>query len=162
MAVIQAPLSRYKRHNYLILIAIFIACVVIFGYDGYLSKYDWSHRQAFYKEHVTDNGGVPDTDMKFNLYSPPVFLAAAIVLAVRFFMVRDKNLTADESALHIDNRIDIPYTSIESINKTYFDKKGYFILTYKDAQQKEQQVTLSDRTYDNLPTLLDTLISKIS
>jgi hypothetical protein len=161
MAVIEAPFSRYKRNNYLIIMGILLAAAVIFGYDGYLSRFEWSMRHDFYRMHVIDNGGVPDSDMKFNMYSPPFFLAGAIVLLVRFFMVKGKKLTADETALHIDT-LAIPYDSMERINKTYFDKKGYFTLTYKDSQQQMREVTLSDRNYDNLPALLDTLVSKIS
>ncbi len=161
MAVIEAPFSRYKRNNYLIIMGILLAAAAMFGYDGYLSRYEWSMRHKFYQMHVIDNGGTPDSDMKFNQISPPFFLLGAALLAVRFFMVKGKKLTADQSALHMDS-LSIPYESMESINKTFFDKKGYFILTYKDDRQQIQQITLSDRNYDNLPELLDTLVSKIS
>ena len=140
---------------------VLLVCTLWFAYDGYLSKYEWSWNHDFYQEHVIDNGGVPDGDMKFNIYSPPFFMAGVIVLAVRFFMVKNKKLVADENALHIDTRV-IPYDAMESINKTFFDKKGYFLITYKDDHQQAQELKLSDRTYDNLPELLDTLISKIS
>jgi len=161
MEVIEARYSRYKKNNLLIIMGILLVCTLWFAYDGYFSKYEWSWNHDFYKKHVIYNGGVPDGDMKFNMYSPPFFLAAAVVLAIRYYQVKNKKLVADETALHIDST-KILYESIESINKTYFDKKGYFLLTYKDDQQQEKELKLSDRTYDNLGALLDTLISKIS
>ena len=58
--------------------------------------------------------------------------------------------------------LEIPYAKIESIDKTHFDKKGFFLLKYTDDQQQMQEQKLSDRTYDNMPAVLDLLIKKIS
>ena len=48
---IEAPLSKYRRTNLKIYIAACLGIVVVFGYDGYLSKYPWSQRRGFYEEH---------------------------------------------------------------------------------------------------------------
>ncbi|MEJ5259328.1 MAG: hypothetical protein WHS88_03965 [Anaerohalosphaeraceae bacterium] len=160
MAVIEAPFSQYKLKNYLIVMWILLGAAAMFAYDGYLSRYEWSGRYSFYKKHVVDNGGVPDSDMKFNMYSPPFLLAGAAVAA--FFYIRSKNrkLTADETALRTETAV-IPYEAIESIDKTHFDKKGFFTITYQENAQK-RQLTLSDRNYDNLGALLDLLVSKLT
>lgn len=49
---IEAPLSRYKRSNFKIWIGFLTALAVIFGYDGYLSRYPWSLRRDFYETHT--------------------------------------------------------------------------------------------------------------
>ena len=74
---IEAPVSKFKKNNILIYMVICIILAVVFGYDGYLSKYNWSHRRSFYEEHVKD--GKPDDDMIFNMYSPPFFLVGAVI-----------------------------------------------------------------------------------
>jgi len=158
---IEAHLSRYKKQNFLIIMVILLGAVIIFGYDGYLSKYEWSMRHSFYEKHVINNGGIPDGDMQFNRKSPPVFFIVAVAWAVYFFAVSaKKKIIADESKVNL-NGIEVPYDSIEKINKTHFDKKGFFTITYTENGQ-EKELTLKDRTYDNLPAVLDHIVSKIS
>lgn len=159
MSVIEAPFSQYKRKNYLIVMWILIGAGLMFAYDGYLSRYEWSGRHSFYQKHVVDNEGKPDSDMKFNQYSPPFLLAGAAVAWVMFYRSKGRKLTADETTLRTENAV-IPYEAIESIDKTYFEKKGYFTLTYQDNGQI-RQLTLSDRNYDNLGELLDRLVSQL-
>jgi hypothetical protein len=157
---IKAPLSNYKKKNLLIISFLLLGAAVIFGYDGYLSQYEWSMRHSFYEDHMID--GVPDSDMMFNRKAPPVFAAAGVAMLIYYFVFAAKRkVIADEAAL-IVNTETIPYGSIEKINKTYFDSKGYFIVTYKDNSGQSKDVKVSDRTYDNLPAVLDHLVSKIS
>ena len=158
---IEAPLSTYKKRTYMYIIFGLLAAAVIFGYDGYLSKYEWSMRHDFYVEHVVNNGGVPDGDMQFNQKSPPVFLLISVAFAVYYFsVIAKKNIVAEENDL-ICGKTTIAYDAIEKVNKTHFDAKGYFILTYSENGQ-EKELKVSDRTYDNLPAVLDHIVSKIS
>jgi hypothetical protein len=77
-----------------------------------------------------------------------------------YFVIKGKKLIAGENELDT-GKIKIAYDAIEKINKTHFDKKGFFIVTYsQDGQNKE--LKLSDRTYDNLGQILDQIVSKIS
>jgi len=158
---IEAGVSKYKLKNLKIYITVCIVLAIIFGYDGYCSKYEWSKRQSFYQEHFVDNDGKPDGTMSFNRKSPPVFLAAAVILAVWLAMNKNRRILADESGIDT-GCCTISYDSIESIDKTLFDQKGYFIVTYKNEQGSEANLKLSDRDYDNLGKLLDHLIAKIS
>jgi len=159
---IEAPISKFAKTNIKIYIAACLAAAVIFAYDGYLSKYKWSGRYSFYQEHVLDNDGIPNAAMNFNTKSPPVFLGAAILFTVYLFVIKKKKLIADENELIFSNNKKIAYDSIQKINKTYFDKKGYFVITYKNESGKQVQRKISDRKYDNLAPILDHLVAKIS
>ena len=159
---IEAPISKFKKNNLKISIALCLAMAIIFAYDGYLSKYKWSKRYSFYKEHVLDNDGKPTPTMNFNRKSPPFFLGAAVLIGAYLFAIKNKKLIADENGLVFSNSNKIPYDSIERINKTYFEKKGICIITYKDESGKEVDRKLSDRTYDNLGAILDHLVAQIS
>ncbi len=158
---IEAPLSRYKKHNLFIMIGMLTIATIIFAYDGYLSQYEWSGRYSFYEEHVIQNDGVPSGTMNFNRYSPPFFLIGAVLVTVYFFMVRNKKVVADDTALYADGKT-IEYDAIEKIDKTHFDRKGFFVITHKDPQGQSRDLKLSDRTYDNLPAVLDHVVAKIS
>ena len=85
-----------------------------------------------------------------------------MLLGVYLFVIRNKKITAEETGLVIDGKINIAYDSIEKIDKTLFDSKGRFIITYKDAGGKETDRVISDKDYDNLPAILDHLVAKIS
>ena len=159
---IEAPISKFKKTNLKIFFGICIAIAIIFAYDGYLSKYKWSGRYSFYKEHVIDNGGKPTPTMNFNRKSPPFFLAAAVLFAVSLYLFKDKRLVADEYELVISDKKRISYDSIQQINKTYFEKKGFFVITYKNKGNGEARLKLSDRKYDNLSAVLELLVEKIS
>jgi len=159
---IEAPISRFKKTNLKIYIAGCAAAAIIFAYDGYLSKYKWSGRYNFYKEQVLDNDGKPTPTMNFNRISPPIFLAGAVLLAVYLFEIKDKKLIADENELIISNKKRISYDSVRQIDKTYFEKKGFFVITYEDKEGSEIKRKLSNRTYDNLAAVLDHLVEKIS
>lgn len=159
---IEAPISKFKKNNFMISIALCLAMAAIFAYDGYLSKYKWSKRYSFYKENVIDNDGKPTPTMNFNRKSPPFFVAAAALIGAYLFAIRNKKLIADDNELIFSDKKKVPYDSIERIDKTYFEKKGVFIVTYKDEGGNEIDRKLSDRTYDNLGALLDHLVAKIS
>ena len=161
MAIV-APISKFKKNNFKISIALCLAMAVIFAYDGYLSKYKWSKRYSFYQEHVLDNDGKPTPTMNFNRKSPPFFVGAAVLIWAYLLAIKNKKLIADDNELVFSDKNKIPYDSIEKINKTYFEKKGVFIVTYKNESGKEIDRKLSDRTYDNLGAILDHLVAKIS
>jgi len=159
---IEAPISKFKKTNYMISIALCAALAVIFAYDGYFSKYKWSMRYSFYKENMLDNGGKPTSTMIFNRKSPPFFVGAAALLGGYLLVLRKKKLVAGEKELVFSDNDRIPYDSIEKIDKTYFEKKGFFVFTYKDENGKEIDRKLSDRMYDNLGAVLDHMVAEIS
>jgi hypothetical protein len=150
---IEAPLSKFKKTNFKIYIVVCIIAAVWFGYDGYFSK-------KFREKHAPD--GVPDSTMVFNRKAPPFFIAGALLLGVYLYAIRNKKITADENELIISDKENIPYDSIQKIDKTYFDTKGVFIITYKDTDGNEANRKLSSRKYDNLAAILDHLVAKIS
>jgi len=159
---IEAPISKYRRTNFIIYIVVSLGVAIIFAYDGYLSKYKWSGRYSFYKEHVLDNDGKPNSTMVFNQKSPPFFIGAAILFGVYYLIIRNDKLIADENELIISGKKRIPYDSIEKINKTYFEKKGFFVITYKNESGRQVSKKISDKRYRNLPAVLDHLVAKIS
>ncbi len=150
---VEAPLSKYKKNNFRIGIVILVGLAIWFAYDGYRSE-------EFIKRH-TDQNGKPDSTLVFNRKAPPYLVGAAVLLGVYLFAIKDKKVVADESSLIVGKR-QIAYDSIEKIDKTHFDSKGYFVITYKDYQGADTNLTLSDGIYDNLSAVLDELVAKIS
>ena len=150
---IEAPLSKHKKNNFRIGIVVLVGLAIWFAYDGYRSE-------EFIKKH-TDQNGKPDSTLVFNRKAPPYLVGAAVLLGVYLFAIKDKKVVADESSLIIGKR-QIAYDSIEKIDKTHFDSKGYFVITYKDCQGADTSLTLSDRIYDNLSVVMDELVAKIS
>ncbi len=151
---IEAPISKFKKHNILIYTVVCIVLAGWFGYDGYINK-------KFMKEHTDENGKLDGT-LIFNQKSPPFFIAAALIFGVYFYMIRNKKLLADENELIISEKKKISYDSIEKIDKTWFESKGYFIIIYKDTNGKEINQKISDRAYDGIGKILDLLVEKIS
>ena len=153
---IEAHLSKYKKQNFWIIIALMFVLGAWFGYDGYFKK-------SFIEKHttITDTGEkIPDSDLVFNRKSPPYFFGAGLVAAVCYLLVRNKKIVAGATSLQM-GKVEIPYDSIERITKTFFDKKGYFTVTYKDGE-KEIDLKLSSRNYDNMQAILDELVKQIS
>jgi len=150
---IEAPISKYKKNSFKIGIVILIGLAIWFAYDGY-------RNEKFIQKHTGQNG-TPDSILVFNRKSPPYLIGAAALLGVYLFIIKDKKVIADENSLITPKR-QIAYDSIEKIDKTHFDSKGYFIITYKDYQGVDADLKLSDGTYDNLSAVLDELIAKIS
>ena len=159
---VEAPLSKFKKNGFKLYIAVCLIVAAVLAYDGYLSKYEWSKRHKFYKEHVLDNDGKPDSIMLFNMRVPFALIVVAVALGVQFSMVKDKKIIADENSLNINGKRSILYDKIESIDKTHFDAKGYFVITHVAESGKEADLKLSDRVYDNLSAVLDELVAKIS
>ncbi len=157
---IEARTSKFKRNGLIIWMAASIAFAIVFAYDGYLSKYEWSLRRSFYEKHVKD--GQPDDDMVFNQKAPFFLIGVAVLLGAYWFAIRNRKLIADENELIISDKERISYDSIQKIDKTNFDSKGFFIITYKDKTDKETNSKISDRTYDNLSVVLDKLVAEIS
>ena len=151
---IEAPLSKHKKNNFKIGIAICIGLAIWFAYDGYFNE-------TFIEKHK-DADGNPDSTLAFNQKSPPFFIGAAVLLGVYLLAVRNKKVITDEKELIIDDKERISYDSIQKINKTHFGSKGYFIITYKNKNGGEVNRKLSDRTYDNLTAVLDELVTKIT
>lgn len=151
---IEAPLSKYKKNNFKIGIVICLVLAVWCVYDGYFNK-GWIEKH-------TDADGTPQTYLVFNRNAPPVLLAVAVLLSVYLFAVRNKKIIAAESELVINDKKKIPYDSIQKIDKTHFEKKGVFTITYTDSSGGEINCKINDRTYDNLPAILDELVTKIS
>ena len=125
---IEAPLSRYKKQNMLIIIAILIGGAGWLAYDGY-------KKEDFIKKHTIE--GKPDSTLIFHQKAPPFLIAGAIGYAIYFFLVRNKKLVASENELDT-GKIKIPYDAIEKINKTHFDKKGFFTITYSENGQAKE------------------------
>jgi hypothetical protein len=151
---IEAPLSKYKKNNLVIYIILCIVAAGWFAYDGYINK-------NFIAKHTKDDG-TPDSTLAFNQKSPPFFIAAAVLFGVYLYVARNKKLIADENELVFSAKDKIPYDSIQKIDKTFFDKKGFFIITHKDEHGKEINRKISDRNYDNLTSILDHLVAKIN
>jgi hypothetical protein len=157
---IEAPVSKFRKNNLKIYAAACIVFAIVFAYDGYLSKYEWSHRRSFYEKHIKE--GRSDDTMIFNQTAPIFLVALAAVLMGRLWTLKDKKLLADENELVINDKEKISYDSIQKIDKTNFDSKGFFLITYKNKNGSEVKRKLSDRAYDNLAAILDKLVAKIS
>ena len=157
---IEARVSKHKRTNLKIYAVACIVFGVVLAYDGYLSKYEWSRRHKFYEKHTKD--GRADETMIFNRVAPVFLLGLAVGMAIRLRALKDKKLLMDESELIISNGEKIRYESIQKIDKTYFDSKGFFVITYEGGDGVEKDLRLSDRTYDNLAAVLEGLVAKIS
>ena len=159
---IEAGISSYNLKTLRLYAIICVVVAVIFAYDGYFSKYEWSKRQGFYQEHFVDNGNQADGTMKFNQTLPPFLIVGAVFFGLKYMMTKDRKAIADENELSVYDGTKITYDSIEKLDKTHFDSKGYFVITYKDDGGSEVDYKLSDRTYDNLPAVLDHIVAKIS
>jgi hypothetical protein len=158
---IEAPYSRHNKTNFKIVIyGCFIGALVL-GYDGYVSKYQWSLRRSFYKKHISAEG-LPDGTIKFNQQAAPVLLGIAIIAAIWYFSVRNLKVVADENELIISKNEKIPYGSIIQVDKTHFDSRGFFVITYKTADGKQALLALTYKKYDNLKAILDHLVAKIT
>jgi hypothetical protein len=150
---IEAPISKFKKNNFKIYIAVCIVAAVWLGYDGYFNK-------KFAEEHKGPDGR-PDSTLSFNQKAPPFFIGAAVLLGVYIVAVRNKKLIAGENELILGAKEKIPYDSIEKIDKTNFGSKGYFIITYKDKGGNQTNRKISDKSYDNLAAILEHLVTKI-
>jgi hypothetical protein len=145
-----APIGAYRKGSFKIYVVVCLIFSAWFAYDGYLSP-------SFAEKHSP--GGQLDSTMKFNRTSPYVLIPLALLIAIRWYMVKDEKIVADGKTLILANGEKIDYDKIEKIDKTNFEKKGYFRITYKDGAGKERQRKLSDRNYDNLQDVLAELVA---
>ncbi len=104
----------------------------------------------------------PDGVMLFNMISPVVFIAIAVLWSVLYWRSKDDKVVAEETELIIAGKERIPYDAIEKIDKTHYDRKGHFTIIYRSKGGPEARCTLRDRQYDNLGAILDHLISQIT
>ncbi len=151
---IEAPLSKYKRNNFIIGIVVCIVMALWFGYDGRFN-------QSFIAKHTLAQGQ-PDGALIFNQKSPPFFAAGALLLGVYWYAIRKRKLVAAEDALVFAGGKKILYDAIEQIDKTHFETKGLFTLTYKTQSGRLARYKLSDRQYDNLKPILEHLVAQIT
>ncbi len=147
MAII-APISRYKKTNLKIYICICVALAVWCIYDGYFNE-------NFKTKYAND------WQLALNVKAPPYLIGLGILLGLYYAVIKNKKLVAGESELIFSNKKRIAYDSIEKIDKTYFDSKGHFTITYV-KNGKERNCKLSKWSYDNLKEVLDYLVAKIS
>jgi hypothetical protein len=148
---IEATLSRYKKNNMLMIAGILIAGGVWFYYDGYKNP-------KFIEKHTKADQSMDHT-LIAHRYGWPILVAGGVFTVALFAATRNRKVIADEQQITM-GKTSIPFSAIEKINKTHFDKKGYFIITYNDGG-KSKEVTLSERTYDNLAAVLDHTVAKI-
>jgi hypothetical protein len=152
---IEAPLCNYKNNNFKLGIIILIVAAAWFAFDGYYSD-------TFQKKHTLPDGK-PDSTLVFHRkWGPTSFVIGAVLLAGYFWMVRGKKIIADEQGLIFSEDEKINYDAVQSINKSNFDSKGYFVVVYKDEAGNDKKRKISDKTYDNLAAILDQLVSKIT
>jgi len=152
--VVEAPISKYKKNNLKIYIFFCIAIAIWCAYDGYFND-------KWIAEHKNPDG-TPQPYLTINRNAPPFFVGAAVLLAGYLFAVRNKKIIAQENELVLGGKEKISYDSIQKIDKTHFQKKGHFVITYKNEHGKKINCKFTDRTYDNLPAILDKLVAEIS
>ncbi|MHC4641276.1 MAG: hypothetical protein ACYS32_06500 [Planctomycetota bacterium] len=150
---IEAPASKSSRNNGKLYIVVCVAFAIWLGYDGYFNK-------KFIEKNSPE--GIPNGTLVFNRKAPTVLIGVAVLLVIQQLLIRKKKLVAEEKNLVFSDKDKIAYDSIEAINKTKFESKGYFLITYKDKNGKEVNRKISDRTYDNLKAILDHLVAEIT
>ena len=151
---VEAPVSKFRKTNLKIYIAVCIAFVLWCVYDANFNEK--------FREKYTDADGKPTGWLVINQKAPPYLAGVALLLAGYLFAIRNKKIVADENELVISDKEKVRYDTIQRIDKTYFDKRGFFIVTYKNESGKDVHRALSDRKYDNLGAVLDYLVAKIS
>ena len=149
---VEARLSKHKRNSVILYAIICLGVAAWFAYDGYLNK-------DFITKHTVD--GKPDGTLEGNKKLAPIFLVAAIGFGVYLLMIKNKKVVLGENTLEVDKKV-INCDSIEKIDKTFFDTKGYFIVSYRNQAGVEQNIKISEQVYDELEPVLENLVSKIS
>jgi hypothetical protein len=146
---IEAPISKFRKSNLLIYI------VVCFAFAAWC-LYDVHYNEDFKTKYAGSWW------LTFNEKAPPYLVGLAALFGVYYFIIRNKKLIADENELIFSDKKRIPYDAIEKINKTHFETKGFFTITYKNSDGRQIDLKLGDRAYDNLPEILELLVAKIS
>jgi len=150
---IVGPVSGHKKNTLILYMVMLVGFGLWCLYDGYFNK-------DFIAKH-TENGR-PNGNLVFNRYAPLAMILGAVALGVWLHRIRGRKVVATDTELNVDGRLKVHYDSIEQIDKTHFEKKGFFVITYKTDSGIETTARLSDRDYDNLGPLLDRLVEKIS
>ena len=150
---IIAPFSKHGRNS-------LMAWTLILAGAGLWTTYDGYYNSAFIQEHTLEDGS-PDSDLLFNRYAPPFCFITSLFLGITLALKLKMRLVADGSALVIHDKKSIPYDDIEQIDKTYFESKGYFDVEYR-CRSGMKKMRLSDRMYDNLASVLDHLVLKMT
>ncbi len=150
---IEAPFSKHRKRTFLIWASVCVLFAAWFAYDGFVNK-------SFIDKHTKDNK--PDSDLVFNRKAPPFLIGIAAVLGGWLFVKAKRRIFVDENNLVIDGRETIACDSIQKIDKTNFESRGYFVVTYKNTAGAEVNRRISDASYDNLGPVLDHLVAKIS
>ena len=151
---VEAPASRFRKNNLKMYIVACILFAAWCAYDGYFN-------QEWIDDH-TDDDGNPEPYLLFNMYAPPVLGVLVLALGGGLLRLGKKKIVADENELIINGSQRISYDSIESVDKTHFESKGYFVITYKGAGPGETDCRISDKSYDNLAPVLEHIVLKIS
>ena len=151
---VEAPYSKYRKQNCFVVAGICLALTVWTVYDGYFNE-------KWIEEH-TNPDGTPQAYLSANQKAPFVLIPIAVISVGFWFFLRNKKIVADENELVICSTEKIPYDSIEKIDKTHFDRKGHFTITYKDAGGRQTDRKISYKGYDNTEALLAHLVEKIS
>ena len=151
---IEAPYSKYRKSNFKIAIFVCIVLASWCAYDGYFN-------QKWIEDHI-DSDGNPEPYLVFNRRAPIFLFGAAALCGAYLFVIKNKKLVAEENELVISCCEKISYDAIQSVDKTNFESKGCFVITYHDETGKEVNRKLSDRAYDNLAAVLEHLVAKIS
>jgi hypothetical protein len=150
--VIEAPISKYTRIS-------LIVGTILLAVWGVWSIYDGYYNKDFIEKYTED--GKPTFDLLFNQKSPPFMFVLAAGLAGRWVLIRKRKVVALDTELVINDKIHIPYDTIEQIDRTLFKKKGQFVITYT-LSGKQYHQKLSENTYDNMEAILDHLVAEIS
>ena len=111
MDVIVAPLSKFKKNNLKLYIVVLLGLTLWCVYDGYINE-DWI------QEHTNPDGS-PQPYLTANRKGPYYLVGAAILIAIRFFMIKNKKIIADENELVISENQKIPYGAIEKIDPRF-------------------------------------------
>jgi len=152
MAIV-APLSRYRRNNHLIALVICLGLAAWCFYDG-------RYNQEFIQKHSNPDGTPNDPWLIINRVAPPYLMVAGVLVVANFYRVRNQRVRVDGDTLMI-NRLSIPLKDVVQVDRTHFDTKGFFILSYKSGGS-EKNTKLYARDYDNLSAVLDRLIEELS
>lgn len=150
---VEAPISKFKKNNLKLYIVFCVLMGAWFGYDGFFSE-------SFRAKHTVN--GVVDSTVLLNQAASFILMGLAALFVVYFFVIKDKKIVADDNELIIDGKKKISYQAIQKVDKTFFEKKGFFTFVYKDESGKESEIKISDKRYDNLSAVLDKLVEKIS
>jgi hypothetical protein len=147
-----ATLGTYRKTNFKIGIFVCLALSVWLAYDGYFN-------QTFIQKNTID--GKANSTVVWNQRLPFLLVPLAGLFAIRWWMVKDKKIVADGKTLVLDNGEQIDYDRIEKIDKKDFEKKGHFIIYYRDAAGKEVTRKLSDRNFNGLENVLAELVNAL-